>query len=270
MALLRRKDNPEARMSLAEHFREFRNRATIALIAIVLVAIYAFVKFDPIWDWFVEPMKAVANERQNGSVAPNFGQGITSAFETKLKISLWVGLIFASPVWLWQIWAFLAPGLTTKEKRISLSFILTAIPLFFLGCWIATIVLPNAVKFLLGVTPADAVNFQDAPAYISFVTKFVLVFGFAFLLPVFLVALNAIGVLPANVMIKGWRVAVMLIFIFAAVMSPSPDAWSMLALALPMVALFYVAVGIGWILDKRRRKQRPEWMDVADDQASAL
>ena len=101
-------------------------------------------------------------------------------------------------------------------------------------------------------------------------TRFILAFGIAFLLPVFLVGLNAAGVLPSRTMLKGWRIAVMAIFVFAAMMSPSPDAWSMLALAFPMVALFYLAVLVSWFLDRRRKKERPQWLDVPDDHASSL
>lgn len=285
MALLRRKDNPEARMSLGEHFREFRNRAFVALVFIIIGAVLGWIFYDPvkmnlfglkidnqgIFNWLKEPLTKVARDRPDPQdINLNFGKGVTSAFEIKLKVSMWVGFILTAPVWLWQIWAFLAPGLTKKEKRISLAFLGAAVPLFAAGCAVASVVMPNAIGFLLRVTPDGAVNFQDGNAYITFVTRFILVFGLAFLLPVFLVGLNAAGVLPARIMIKGWRVAVMLIFIFSAIMCPSPDAWSMLALAFPMVGLFYLAVGIAALLDRHRNKRRPKWIDVPDDQASTL
>jgi sec-independent protein translocase protein TatC len=110
----------------------------------------------------------------------------------------------------------------------------------------------------------------DAALYLTFVTRFILAFGLAFLLPVFLVGLNAAHVLPARIMLKGWRIAVILIFVFAAMMTPTPDAWTMLALAFPMVALFYAAVGIATLLDRRRTRREPEWTKVADDEASPL
>ncbi|REF31160.1 twin-arginine translocase subunit TatC [Calidifontibacter indicus] len=271
MALLRRKDNPEARMSLGDHFREFRRRALVAVLAILIAAIVGWVKFDVLYEWLVGPIKDLQTQRHNENINLNWGgKGVTGAFNVKLKVSMWVGLILASPVWLWQIWGFLAPGLTKKEKRISRLVVAAAVPLFLLGCWVSTFALPNAVRFLLGVTPGDAVNLPDANTYIAFVTRFILAFGIAFLLPVFLVGLNTAGVLPARVMIKGWRVAVMVIFVFAALMSPSPDAWSMLALAFPMVGLFYLACGISAILDRRKKKDRPQWLDVPDDHASTM
>lgn len=270
MALLTRKDNPEARMSLGDHFKEFRNRTLIAFIAIVIAGIFGWLKYDEIWRWMQEPINAVARERNNPDVKLNFGGAVTDPFSIKIKISLWVGIIVASPVWLWQIWAFLAPGLTRKEKRIGIAFVSAAVPLFLLGCWMSTFALQNAVKFLLGVTPDGVANFQDGQTYLTFVTKFILAFGFAFLLPVFLVALNTAGLFPGRVMLKGWRIAVMAIGVFAAVMSPSPDAWSMLVLMAPMIVLYFAACSISIFADKRRHKDRPEWLDVPDDERSSL
>jgi sec-independent protein translocase protein TatC len=100
--------------------------------------------------------------------------------------------------------------------------------------------------------------------------RFILAFGLAFLLPVFLVGLNVAHVLPARIMLKGWRIAVILIFVFAAMMTPTPDAWTMLALAFPMVGLFYAAVGVATLLDRQRLRREPEWTKTPDDQASSL
>ena len=134
----------------------------------------------------------------------------------------------------------------------------------------ATKVVPKAVEILIGFTPQGAANLPDAALYLTFVTRFILAFGLAFLLPVFLVGLNVAHILPARVMLKGWRVAVLLIFVFAAMMTPTPDAWTMLVLALPMVGLFYAAVGVSMLLDKRRARREPEWLKVPDDEASPL
>ncbi len=118
--------------------------------------------------------------------------------------------------------------------------------------------------------PQGAANLPDAALYLTFVTRFILAFGLAFLLPVFLVGLNVAHILPARIMLKGWRIAVILIFVFSAMMTPTPDAWTMLALALPMIGLFYAAVGVSMLLDKRRARREPEWAKVPDDEASPL
>ncbi len=260
-------------MSLGAHFREFRRRAVIAALAVAIGGLVGWYYFGTVNTWMVRPLYQAADHHgfDRRAVSTNFGRGVGDAFSIKLKISIWLGFILASPVWLWQIWGFLAPGLTGKEKRVGLAFICTAVPLFLIGCLVATRTMPNAVDFLVGQTPKGGTNFIDAQTYYGFVTKFILAFGFAFLLPVFLVGLNCIRILPARMMIKGWRVATMLIFVFAAIASPSPDAWSMLALAAPMVALYFVAVGVSAFLDRRREQADPkEWLDVPDDQASTL
>ena len=278
MAVLTRKNNPEARMSLGEHFKEFRNRTLIAVVAICIAGIFAWLKYDVkhpdgshtgIWPWLQRPILEVALKHPGQQIAPNF-TSMTDAFGVKLKVSLWAGLIISSPVWLWEIWAFLAPGLTGKEKKVGVGFIFTAVPLFLAGCWVSTLVMQNAVGFLLGVTPSGATNLFSAQEYLTFVTKFILAFGFAFLLPVFLVALNMARVFPGRVMLKGWRIAVMVIGVFAAMMSPTPDAWSMLALMAPMIVLYFAACGIALLMDKRRNGNRPEWLDVPDDERSSL
>ena len=268
MATLRHKRKTDGRMSLGDHLRELRRRFVIAAVAIAVGSVIGWVEYDRLFTAIMAPLRKVAAER-HGLVNINFG-GITQPFTVQLQVAMFVGVIVASPVWLYQVWGFIVPGLTKREKRTSIAFIGAAVPLFLLGCFLATLAVPRAVEVLLGFTPQGAVNLPDAALYLTFVTRFILAFGLAFLLPVFLVGLNAAHVLPARIMLKGWRIAVILIFVFAAMMTPTPDAWTMLALAFPMVALFYAAVGIATLLDRRRTRREPEWTKVADDEASPL
>jgi len=268
MAALRHKRKADGRMSLGDHLRELRRRLVIAALAIAVGSVFGWLEYDRLFNAIMAPLRQVAAER-HGLVNINFG-GITQPFTVQLQVALFVGIIVASPVWLFQVWGFIVPGLTKREKRTSIAFIGAAVPLFLLGCFLATLAVPRAVEVLLGFTPQGAVNLPDAALYLTFVTRFILAFGLAFLLPVFLVGLNAAHVLPARIMLKGWRIAVILIFVFAAMMTPTPDAWTMLALAFPMVALFYAAVGIATLLDRRRTRREPEWTKVADDEASPL
>jgi sec-independent protein translocase protein TatC len=268
MAALRFKRKANARMSLADHLRELRRRFVISALAIAAFSVIGWVEYDRLFNMVMAPLRVVAAQR-HALVDINFG-GITQPFTIQLQLAFFIGIILASPVWLYQIWGFIVPGLTRREKRTGMSFIGAAVPLFLLGCYLAARAVPRAVEVLLGFTPTGAVNLPDAEVYLTFVTRFILAFGLAFLLPVFLVALNVAHLLPARVMLKGWRIAVMLIFIFAAMMTPTPDAWTMLALALPMVGLFYAAVGVSTLLDRRRVRHEPEWTKVPDDHASAL
>jgi len=268
MAILRRKRNDGGRMSLGDHLRELRRRFLVAAAAIAVGSVLGWLQYDSLFNQIMAPLRKVAAER-NGLVNINFG-GITQPFTVQLQVALFVGVIVASPVWLYQVWGFIVPGLTKREKRTTVGFIVAAVPLFLGGCFLATKVVPRAVEILLGFTPNGAANLPDAALYLTFVMRFILAFGLAFLLPVFLVGMNVAHVLPARIMLKGWRIAVMLIFIFAAVMTPTPDAWTMLVLATPMVALFFAAVGVSTILDRRRARRDPLWAHVPDDQASPL
>lgn len=267
--MLLRKSNPEGRMALADHLRELRNRITIAGLAIILGAVVGWLNYARVLGGLTKPLTDLAKSRHQGVVNINFG-GMTDAFATQVTVSLFVGLLLASPVWLMQIWGFIVPGLTKKEKRVARLFIVASVPLFLAGCLSAYLMVPKAVAVLLGFTPEGAYNLQQASDYLNFILKFIVAFGVAFLLPVFLVALNLVGILPAQVMLKSWRPAVMIIFVFAAVMTPTPDPWTMIVLASPMVLLFFGAVGISLLFDRRRESHQPEWLDVPDDQASAL
>jgi len=268
MAVLRRKTKTDGRMSLGDHLRELRRRFVIAASAIAVGSVLGWIMYDRLFTAIMAPLRKMAEER-DGLVNINFG-GITQPFTVQMQVALFVGVIVASPVWLFQVWGFIVPGLTKREKRTSMAFIGAAVPLFLAGCALAAYAVPNAVEVLLGFTPQGAANLPDAALYLTFVTRFILAFGLAFLLPVFLVGLNVAHVLPARIMLKGWRVAVLLIFVFAAMMTPTPDAWTMLVLAFPMVGFFFAAVGIATLLDRRRARRDPEWAKVADDEASPL
>ncbi len=268
MVVLRRKRAPDGRMSLGDHLRELRRRFVIAAVAVMVGSVLGWVEYDWLFNKIMEPLRKLAEER-HGLVNINFG-GITQPFTVQLQVALFVGVIVASPVWLYQVWGFIVPGLTKREKRTTMLFVAAAVPLFLGGCFLATKIVPRAVEVLLGFTPQGAANLPDAALYLTFVTRFILAFGLAFLLPVFLVGLNAAHVLPARIMLKGWRIAVILIFVFSAMMTPTPDAWTMLALAFPMIVLFYAAVGISALLDRRRARREPDWSKVSDDEASPL
>ena len=255
-------------MSLGDHLRELRRRVLVAGGAVAVGSVLGWFLYDPLFNLIMAPLRRMAAER-HGLVNINFG-GITQPFTVQLQVSLFVGIIVASPVWLYQVWGFIVPGLNKNEKRTSMAFVGAAVPLFLAGCFLAIQIVPKAVELLLGFTPEGAANLPDAALYLTFVTRFITAFGLAFLLPVFLVGLNVAHLLPAHVMLKGWRIAVMLIFIFSAMMTPTPDAWTMLALAMPMVGLFYAAVGVATLLDRQRKRREPGWAKVADDEVSPL
>jgi sec-independent protein translocase protein TatC len=240
-------------MPLREHLREFRTRILKAAVAILLGAVVGWFLYDPLIQHLKEPLVHVGAERK-ALTELNFGQ-VASPFNLKVKLSIYLGLIVASPVWLYQLWAFIVPGLTKREKRYAIAFVAAAVPLFGAGIALAWVVLPKAVEFFASFTPEGSPNLISADEYLTFVTQVYLAFGVAFVVPLLLVALNLVGVLSALTLAKGWRIAVFLTFLFAAIASPSPDAGSMLALAFPMTGLYVIAVGICWLNDRRRRRR---------------
>jgi sec-independent protein translocase protein TatC len=256
-------------MSLADHFREFRNRLVKAALAVLVGAVAGWFLFEPVLAILQQPIEHYKATHPLAKIELTF-TGLLSAFSLHLSVAIVIGLIASAPIWLYQVWAFILPGLTQREKRITRYFMAAAVPLFFLGIALAHLSLGLVVGVLLDFTPTDTANFQTTSDYINFVLRFGLGFGFAFLLPVFLVALNFIGILPTSAMVKAWRPAVFLIFVFSAMMMPTPDPFSMMILALPLTVFYFCAIGIGRLLDRRREADRPEWLDVPDDRTTAL
>lgn len=249
-------------MALADHLRELRTRFLVSVVAIALGCIPGWLLYPYLLTKLSEPITAAGGQL-------NF-QGLMTGFSVQLLVALMVGIIVASPVWVYEVWAFIVPGLTKKEKWTALAFLSSAVPLFLAGCGIAYLILDKAVAIMLSFVPAEQLTIMPAADYLVFVTRFIVAFGLAFLLPVLLVALNMVGVLPAALMLRGWRIAVIVIFVLSALITPTPDAVTMFFLAVPMVVLYFAACGVAFGLDRRREKQRPEWADLADDEASPL
>jgi sec-independent protein translocase protein TatC len=257
-------------MSLADHFRELRNRVLISAAAVLVAGIVGWIFYDDLIGVILQPLLEVRDARGESLVNINFGGGVTQPFSVQLTVAIFVGVVLASPVWIWQVWGFLLPGLRPKEKKIALWYFLTSVPLFFAGCLLAAWALPQTVAVLLSFTPEGAANLTDAMVYLHFILYFIVAFGIAFLLPVIMVGLNSLRLLPVRVMISGWRVALVLILVFAALVTPDPSAWTMIALSIPMFALYWCAVAVATVLERRRRRRDPDWLDVPDDEASPL
>lgn len=236
-------------MTLGQHLLELRKRLFISAIAIAVGAVGGWFASDFIWDALRGPVMAIAEaEHRNAEINyPN----ITSAFDLKLQIAFYVGLVVSSPVWLYQIFAFFLPALTRKEKQYTVGFFFTAVPLFFVGCAAGWYVLPHVVALMAGFAPPDTVTYLEASTYFNFVLKLTIAVGIAFVLPVFLVLLNFARVLSAKSIIASWRWAILVICLFTAIATPAADVVSMFMLAIPMVALYFAAYGIAWLHDRR-------------------
>ena len=238
-------------MSLGAHLIELRKRLIISGLAIAAGTIGGFLFAPQIWKALSRPIQSLADS-QNATI--NY-TGITEAFDTNRQIAFLVGIVGTSPIWLYQIWAFIVPALLRKERRYALGFVGSAIPLFLAGAALGALIFPRMVTLLLGFAPADFSTFLTARYFLDFFIKLVLAVGIAFVLPVFLVLFNFVGILSAKGILGGWRIAVLCIVIFTAIATPAADPFAMLLLAVPMVALYFAAAGIAWIHDRRAARR---------------
>ncbi|MEJ3404114.1 twin-arginine translocase subunit TatC [Rathayibacter sp. YIM 133350] len=245
----RRRSNREARMSLGEHLLELRKRLFLSAAGIAVGAIIGWLASDYIWEALRGPVITIA-QAQHRDAQINY-PNITSAFDLKLQIAFYVGLIISSPMWLYQVFAFFLPALTRKEKQYTFGFFFTAVPLFFAGCAAGWFVLPHVVELMAGFAPPDTVTFLEASTYFNFVLKLVVAIGIAFVLPAFLVLLNFARVISAASILRSWRWAIIVICLFTAIATPAADVVSMFLLAIPMVVLYFAAWGVAWLHDRR-------------------
>ena len=244
-------------MTLIEHLRELRGRLLKAVVALLIGMSLAWYFRDVLFDLLSEPLvSAMERLPKEKGVQPqlNFA-GAASPLMLMLKISLVAGLVVSCPVWLYQIWAFIVPGLHRNERKWTMVFIGTAAPLFVAGILLGYWVMPKGLEVLLGFTPVGDIfqNILSIDEFLSFILRVLLVFGFAFLIPIFVVLLNLVGVLTVE-RISKWRAPIIfLIFVFAAIATPTIDPITMLLLAIPMCVLFLISEVVARVIEKRRR-----------------
>ncbi|MEH0582086.1 MULTISPECIES: twin-arginine translocase subunit TatC [Streptomyces] len=274
--------DPEGRMPLADHLRELRNRLAKAMLAIVLVTVVAAFFYNDIINFLTKPildsvgcgktfeeiqgqLKSGDSTNKCASITIN---GLLAPFTLALQVSLMAGVVFASPVWLYQLWAFIAPGLHKHERKYAYAFVGMGVPLFLGGAYFAYRVLPTTAKVLIGFTPGSITNLLPLDDLLQLVTRMVVVFGLSFELPLLLIFLNLTGMVTGKRMLGWWRGMIIGITVFAAVATPSTDPISMLALAGPIWVLYFGATAFALLND--RRKRRRDALGPADDEASDL
>ncbi len=254
-------------MSLLEHLYELRNRLFKAALAIVIAMIIGYLVSDPVLHFLNAPYCG----RYGADKCRFTAQSPIDPFVLKLKVSLYIGIIISCPVWLYQLWAFIAPGLHRREKRWAYGFAAVGAPLFLMGAILAHFVVDKGLNFLL---PANSQYDVDVniSGYFDFVTGMLLVFGVAFEFPLIIFVLNLAHIATAKRLFGWWRIAVLLIFVFTAVVTPTPDPFGMTALALPMCVLYFAACGAAAFNDHRRARAaaKHEQAQPSDDEASLL
>jgi len=270
-----RQQNPEGRMPLMDHLRELRNRVVKIVLALAAGMTVGFVFFNPVWHVIERPLCAATIRGVNGchTLGVNMPalDGPLDPFYLRLKVALIVGIILASPIWLFQIWAFIAPGLYSREKRWSFIFIGSAVPLFLAGNVLAYYSLGRSMHYLLGLTPNGVANIIQVDQYMSFVMTMLIAFGIAFEVPLLIVMLNLAGIMTHQRFKKYRRVMIFCVFLIAGIANPSPDPSIMLILGGCCVALVEVAEFIVWQNDRRRARLHPDpYAGLADDELSPL
>jgi sec-independent protein translocase protein TatC len=242
------------KMPLLDHVREFRDRLIRSSIAVLLGSIGGWVFYQEIIRLLTLPFCDLGSTTApvNGKCGDLYVNGILGPFNLQVKIALLTGVIASAPVWIYQLWAFITPALHKKEKRVTITFVLIATPLFMTGAFLAYLILPHAVKVLLGFTPDNLGNLVRFDEYLDFVLRLILIFGIAFVLPLFLVALNLLGALSGRAILKPWRLAVFLCFLFTATFTPTPDPVTMTLLAIPLCLLYFLSGLVALLVDRRR------------------
>ncbi len=258
-------------MSLIEHLRELRTRLFKASLAIVIGTVVAWSFYPRIFEILSQPVTTIVDQAQaNGRDVRLVLGGVADAFVLQIKVSVVTSMLVTSPIWIYQLWRFVTPGLYRKEKLRAYLFAGVATPLFVSGAVLAYIFLPVGLKLLFGFTPAGVGNYVPVDKYLSFFLRMVLVFGISFLAPLFIVMLNMFNVLEAKTITSRWRVVVLVVFSFAAVATPTGDPVNMTLLAVPVLLLISIATFIAWINDKRRARTRANdpVLGLSDDEAS--
>jgi sec-independent protein translocase protein TatC len=271
----RRQQNPEGRMPLMEHIRELRDRVIKIVLALAAGMVVGFIFFHPIFDVLERPLCHAVIRGQTGCSTLGVNQlalgGPLDPFYLWVKVAVITGVILSSPIWLYQIWAFIAPGLYTREKRWGYIFIGTAVPLFLIGVTLAYVSLGRSMHYLLGLTPAGVANIISVDQYMSFVITMMLAFGIAFELPLLIIMLNLAGILTHERFRKWRRMMIFGVFLIAGMANPSPDPITMLILGGACAAMVEVAELIVWSHDRRKARLHPDpYAGLADDELSPL
>jgi sec-independent protein translocase protein TatC len=243
----------ENTMPIMEHLRELRVRIVRSLLAVVVGVIVILATYDPVKRFLTQPYRNLCSTNPDfncdGSL---FALGPLDGFSARMKVAAYGGLILALPVVLWQIWQFIVPALSKKEKKYAIPFISSSVILFAIGGSLAYWTLDKALEFLISWSGSDVNQAYQITKYISLVTFMMLAFGVGFLSPVLLVFLQVANIVQPRTLIKQWRIAIMLIFVASAVITPSGDPFTLMALSGPLTILYFLSVLVGWLLVRRR------------------
>jgi sec-independent protein translocase protein TatC len=266
----------QATMTLIAHLTELRNRIAKALLAVAVATVFGFWWYQHGLGAFIRaPYCDLPPHLRYGGGKSGCGLLVTDVFTgvfIRLKVAFLAGVVLSAPFWLYQLWAFITPGLKRNERRYGVIFVLASSTLFAGGAVLAYVFLGAGLRVLLGLAGSGVVVALTAQDYIGFVLSMLIAFGVSFELPLIMVALNLVGVVSHATLAKGRRWIYFLTIVFAAVITPTQDPFTMLAMALPMIVLFEVAIQFARIVDRRRarRSAAASFADISDDEPSPL
>lgn len=252
LAFLRRRRRATAAMTVTEHLRELRSRLVVSLIGFFALSIAAFAAFDPIADFLLRPLCAVDAERLGPQGCNLITTGPVEPVQVRLKVAALVGIVLASPLWLYELWAFVVPGLNRKERRYALPFVLSSVSLFLLGAFVAYSMLPTGLNVLIALGGENIVPLPGAEQYFDFVGLMLLGFGVMFELPLVLFFLGLLGVVNVEQLRAHRRLAFVVIAALSAIVTPTQDPFTMLVLAVPLYLLYELVI---LLLARRARKR---------------
>jgi sec-independent protein translocase protein TatC len=268
------RSNPEARMPLMEHIRELRDRVIKVAAAITVGSVMGWFVYPHVWHFIQAPYCRIKQPHSLGYLALHqtcqlYVTGLFDGLFLRLQIAIVTGVILSAPIWLYQLWAFIAPGLYRRERRWAYYFVGAAVPLFAVGATIAYFAMTRGLHFLLDMVPANVSPIITINTYLSYAGAMLAIFGIAFELPLVFVLLNLAGVLT-HARFKKWRrMIIFLVFAFAAVFTPSPDPLSMLLLAVPCLALVEASEVFAWAHDRRKaRHESLEFPGLSPEEVS--
>ncbi len=247
-------------MALGDHLREFRYRMVVASSEVLVATIACAFFYQQILAFMLEPIvksKAILSGTHPELNVQATLQGVVSPAMFVFSVVLMAGVVASSPLWLYQVWAYIRPALLRNEKRYAVAFIAAAVPLFLAGCALGYWVLPNGVVLMMSFTPQQVPVMNQIPIddFMSLMIRLMVIFGLGFLMPLIVVALNLVGVVSGAALKRARKGVVFGCFVFAGALTPGGDPLSMLALAVPMMLLFLIAEGLCHVNDRRRAKK---------------